>query len=67
MKLSDWARKQGVSYITAGAVVQSGQASRPRPSAPNGDHLGGRAISGGGRTMLYARVLSADWRRSRCW
>ena len=39
MKLSDRARKQGVSYITVGVVVQSGRASRPRPPAPIGGDL----------------------------
>lgn len=59
MKLSDWARKQGVSYITAWRWFKAGKLPVPARQLPTGTILV-EEPSPEGRTVLYARVSSAD-------
>ncbi|MGC8903857.1 IS607 family transposase [Thermus sp.] len=59
MKLSDWARKQGVSYLTAWRWFKSGKLPVPARQLPSGTILVEEPLPEG-RTVLYARVSSAD-------
>jgi putative resolvase len=59
MKLSDWARKQGVSYLTAWRWFKSGKLPVPARQLPSGTILVAEPFPEG-RTVLYARVSSAD-------
>ncbi|PZN07917.1 MAG: IS607 family transposase [Bacillota bacterium] len=59
MKLSDWARKQGISYITAWRWFKAGQLPVPARQLPTGTILV-EEPNPQGRTVLYARVCSAD-------
>jgi len=61
MKLSDWARKQGVSYLTAWRWFKSGKLPVPARQLPSGTILVEEPLPEG-RTVLYARVSSADQR-----
>ena len=40
MKLSDWARKQGVSYLTAWRWFKSGKLPVPARQLPSGTKIG---------------------------
>ncbi len=59
MKLSDWARQQGISYITAWRWFQAGKLPVPARQLPTGTILV-EALRPEGTTVLYARVSSAD-------
>jgi len=56
MKLSDWARQQGISYITAWRWFKL---PVPARQLPTGTILV-EALRPEGTTVLYARVSSAD-------
>ena len=60
MKLSDWARRQGVSYITAWRWFKAGVLPVPARQLPTGTILVDEPLQPRGRTVLYARVSSAD-------
>ncbi|MFD0272260.1 IS607 family transposase [Streptomyces sp. NPDC127106] len=64
MKLSDWARQQGVSYQTAWRWVKDGKMPAPVRQAPSGTWLVDEpapAVSvEAGRVVAYCRVSSAD-------
>jgi predicted site-specific integrase-resolvase len=59
MKLSDWARQQGISYITAWRWFRAGKLPVPARQLPTGTILV-EAPRPEGITVLYARVSSAD-------
>jgi len=59
MKLSDWARQQRISYITAWRWFQAGKLPVPARQLPTGTILV-EALRPEGTTVLYARVSSAD-------
>jgi len=59
MKLSEWARKQGISYLTAWRWFKAGQLPVPARQLPTGTILV-EEPNPEGRTVLYARVSSAD-------
>ncbi|WP_135257359.1 recombinase family protein [Thermus caldilimi] len=55
MKLSDWARKQGVSYLTAWRWFKAGKLPVPARQLPSGTILVEEPRAQG-RTVLYTRV-----------
>lgn len=59
MELSDWARRQGISYITAWRWFKAGKLPVPARQLPTGTILV-EEPNPQGRTVLYARVSSAD-------
>jgi putative resolvase len=59
VKLSHWARKHGISYLTAWRWFKAGKLPVPARQLPSGTILV-EEPSPGGRTVLYARVSSAD-------
>lgn len=59
MKLSDWARLQGISYITAWRWFRSGKLPVPARQLPTGTILV-EEVYPKGKTVLYARVASRD-------
>lgn len=61
MKLSEWARKQGINYKTAWKWYKEGKLPVPAYQTPTGTILV-KADEGkeGGKTAIYARVSSAD-------
>jgi len=59
MKLSQWARKQGIHYITAWRWFREGKLPVPARQLPSGTIIVEEPIIEG-RTVLYARVFSAD-------
>jgi putative resolvase len=59
MKLSDWARQQGISYITAWRWFQAGKLPVPARQLPTGTILV-EALRSEGTTALYARVSFAN-------
>ncbi|MFD7880555.1 IS607 family transposase [Streptomyces sp. NPDC059766] len=61
MKLSEWARQQGVSYQTAWRWVKDGKMPVPVRQAPSGTWLVDEAtVESSGRVVAYCRVSSAD-------
>ncbi|MFB7171379.1 IS607 family transposase [Streptomyces sp. NPDC056254] len=64
MKLSEWARQQGVSYQTAWRWVKDGKMPVPVRQAPSGtwlvDEPAPAAVVEAGRVVAYCRVSSAD-------
>ncbi|MER5915301.1 IS607 family transposase [Streptomyces sp. NPDC001982] len=61
MKLSEWARQQGVSYQTAWRWVKDGKMPVPVRQAPSGTWLVDEpAVQVSGRAVAYCRVSSAD-------
>ncbi|MDT3723376.1 IS607 family transposase [Streptomyces sp. DSM 41972] len=61
MKLSEWARQQGVSYQTAWRWVKGGKMPVPVRQAPSGTWLVDEvAVQPSGRVVAYCRVSSAD-------
>lgn len=61
MKLSEWARQQGVSYQTAWRWVKDGKMPVPVRQAPSGTWLVEEpAVHASGRVVAYCRVSSAD-------
>jgi putative resolvase len=61
VKLSEWARKHGISYLTAWRWFKAGKLPVPARQLPSGTILV-EEPSPGGRTVLYARVSSANQR-----
>ena len=61
MKLSEWARQQGISYLTAWRWFRAGKLPVPAPQLPSGTILVD-VPQPQGRTVLYARVSSHDQR-----
>ncbi len=59
MKLSDWARRQGISYLTAWRWFKAGRLPVPARQLPTGTILVDEPTPHG-RTVLYARVSSAE-------
>jgi putative resolvase len=61
VKLSEWARQQGVSYQTAWRWVKDGKMPVPVRQAPSGTWLVDEpAVQMAGRVVAYCRVSSAD-------
>jgi len=60
MKLSDWARKQGIDYKTAYRLYRSGKFPRPTEQLPTGTILVHEIPTKTSNTALYGRVSSAD-------
>jgi len=61
MKLSEWARKQGISYRTAWQWYKEGKLPVPAYQTPTGTILVKvGAEKKGGKVAVYARVSSAD-------
>ena len=61
VKLSEWARKHGISYLTAWRWFRAGKLPVPARQLPSGTILVEEPIREG-RTVLYARVSSPDGR-----
>ena len=63
MKLSEWARKQGISYKTTWKWYKEGKLPVPTYQTPMGTILVKVSEEKeGGKTAVYARVSSADQR-----
>ena len=60
MKLSDWARKQGVTYHTAWAWFKKGILPVPAIQLPTGTIIVEEPVEAAGTTAIYARVSSSD-------
>ncbi len=61
MKLSIWARQQGLSYKTVWRMWKLGQLPVPSEQMPTGTIIVHPPVSSGeGTAVLYARVPSAD-------
>ena len=60
MKLSEWARKQGISYKTARRWVRQGKMPIPFEQTPTGTILVKEPEAISHTVALYARVSSAD-------
>ncbi|WP_344289135.1 IS607 family transposase [Streptomyces synnematoformans] len=61
MKLSEWARQQGVSYQTAWRWVKDGRMPVPVRQAPSGTWLVDEpVVQVAGRVVAYCRVSSSD-------
>jgi len=60
MKLSEWARTQGVSYHTAWAWFKRGELPVPARQLPSGTILVDAPVPASGSTAIYARVSSSD-------
>lgn len=60
MKLSVWAKQQGISYLTAWRWVKNGRMPVPYTITPSGSILVEEPAPPGGTAALYARVSSAD-------
>ncbi|GAA6759138.1 IS607-like element IS1602 family transposase [Thermus oshimai] len=58
LKLSDWARKQGISYLTAWRWFKAGKLPVPAIQLPTGTILVQERVEG--TTVLYARVSGHD-------
>jgi putative resolvase len=62
MKLSEWARGQGVSYRTALNWFHAGALPVPARQLPTGTILVEPSAEPSGKTVAYCRVSSADQR-----
>lgn len=62
MKLSDWARQQGVSYKTAHRWFHAGTLPVPSEQLPSGTILVHLPSETSGDVVVYARVSSSDRR-----
>ncbi|SCL35380.1 putative resolvase [Micromonospora rhizosphaerae] len=60
MKLSDWARQQGVTYQTAWRWVKDGKMPVPVRQAPSGTWIVEEAPAAAGRVVVYCRISSSD-------
>jgi predicted site-specific integrase-resolvase len=60
MKLSDWARKNGIDYKTAYRLFRSGKFPRPTEQLPTGTILVHELPTQTNNAVLYARVSSND-------
>lgn len=58
VKLSEWARQQGVSYQTAWRWVKDGKMPVPVRQAPSGTWIVEEAAASAGRVVAYCRVSS---------
>ncbi|MDQ1027103.1 putative resolvase [Streptomyces umbrinus] len=71
MKLSEWARQQGVSYQTAWRWVKDGKMPVPVVQAPSGTWLVAEpapaVFAASGRVVAYCRVSSADQKADLEW
>ena len=63
MKLIDWARENGLSYITAWRLFHAGQLPVRATQLPTGTILVHPERPASGSVALYARVSGADQRR----
>nr|MDT0657540.1 IS607 family transposase [Micromonospora sp. DSM 115978] len=62
MKLSEWARRNGVHYQTAWSWAKNGQMPVPVVKTDTGRYLVLESTASAGRTVAYCRVWSADQR-----
>jgi predicted site-specific integrase-resolvase len=62
VKLSEWARQQGVTYHTAWAWFKKGVLPVPAIQLPTGTILVEEPVEATGTTAVYARVSSSDQR-----
>lgn len=62
MKLSEWARRNGVHYQTAWLWAKNGQMPVPVVKTDTGRYLVLEPTASAGRTVAYCRVSSADQR-----
>ncbi len=62
MKLSQWARREGIHYITAWRWWRNGKLPVPAYQTPSGSVIVSVPDPPPGRTALYARVSSHDQR-----
>ncbi len=62
MKLSDWAERQGIHYMTAWRWWKAGKLPVPAHQTESGSILVEVAPEASGKTALYARVSSHDQR-----
>jgi len=60
MKLSEWAKREGISYITAWRWWKAGRLPVPARQTPSGTILVDLPASAKGKTVVYARVSSHD-------
>jgi putative resolvase len=60
VKLSEWARRQGVSYQTAWRWVKDGRMPVPVRQAPSGTWIVEGPAVAAGRVVAYCRVSSGD-------
>jgi len=60
MKLSEWAKINGISYKTAWKWFKAGKLPVPAEQAPTGTILVKERSEPPGKVVLYARVSSAD-------
>lgn len=63
MKLSTWAKKQGISYRTAWRWFKAGVLPIPAKQLPNGTIILSEADEQPSTVAVYARVSSSDQRR----
>jgi putative resolvase len=62
VKLSEWARRQGVSYRTALSWFHAGELPAPARQLPSGTILIDPPVASAGRTVAYCRVSAAEQR-----
>lgn len=62
IKLSEWARREGISYLTAWRWWKTGRLPVPARQTPSGTILLDLPYPVQGRTVVYARVSSHDQR-----
>lgn len=60
VKLSDWARREGISYITAWRWWRNGKLPVPVHQTPSGTIIVDIPPRAAGRAVVYARVSSSD-------
>ncbi|QBS37413.1 IS607 family transposase [Thermaerobacter sp. FW80] len=60
MKLSEWAKREGISYITAWRWWKAGRLPVPARQTPSGTILVDLPAPAKGKTVVYARVSSHD-------
>ncbi|MFU8853321.1 IS607 family transposase [Micromonospora sp. SL1-18] len=60
MKLSDWAREQGVTYQTAWRWAKDGKMPVPVRQVPSGTWIVQEAPAAAGRVVAYCRVSSSE-------
>jgi Predicted site-specific integrase-resolvase len=60
MKLSDWARKQGITYKAAWKIFKSGKLPVPAYQLPTGTIIVEEPRAPVGEAIIYARVSSHD-------
>jgi putative resolvase len=60
MKLSEWAERQGIHYMTAWRWWKAGKLPVPAHQTPSGSIMVELPDSPPGRTVIYARVSSHD-------